>query len=49
MQAVRRLVGHALFTKAAAHKLVTCWQDAKCRALGPRHQVTVASLSGCKM
>lgn len=39
MRAVRRLVGHALFTKPAAHKLVTRWEAAKAAALGRRHQV----------
>jgi hypothetical protein len=39
VRAVRRLVGHALFTKPAAHKLVTRWEAAKAAALGRRHQV----------
>mmetsp|Transcript_8248 Transcript_8248/g.24624 ORF Transcript_8248/g.24624 Transcript_8248/m.24624 type:complete len:836 (+) Transcript_8248:202-2709(+) len=36
---VRRMVTHTGFTKSAALKLVSNWQSAKARALGPRHQL----------
>lgn len=39
VRAVRRLVGHGLFAKPAAHKLVTKWESAKAAAMGRRHQV----------
>lgn len=38
VRAVRRLVGHGLFAKPAAHKLVTKWEAAKAAAMGRRHQ-----------